>query len=269
MPPVTAAKKRLAFYRLNPCILLLVGLIALAGCAAPAKTVATDHPTPPPAPVRPILIIVPGALGNLGYAPMLNGLAAAGIDDDMQTFTWGAPSFLFFLNFQTTSIHHSAEAALAARIEQLANDHPGAAIDLIGHSAGCGVILGALPRLPLNLHVRTVLLLAPSVSPTYDLTPSLPHVSGHLHVFYSNYDKLFLYWRTGTFGTYDNVRIRAAGNCGFSGPSAASPIVIQHPYDPTWKPLGNDASHTGTLAEPFAKSILAPLLIVRPTIQQN
>jgi alpha-beta hydrolase superfamily lysophospholipase len=218
---------------------------------------------------RPILILVPGVAGNIGYRALLSGLTAAGIDQDVQTHTWGAPTFLLFLNFQTTSIHHAAEAALATRIEQMARDHPNVQIDLIGHSAGCGVILGALPRLPADLRVRTVLLLAPSVSPTFDLTPSLPHVSGHLHVFFSTYDRLFLSWRTSTFGTYDNVRTRAAGNCGFNGASAASPIVVQHPYDPAWKSLGNDGGHLGTLAKPFAKSVLAPLLIAGASKEQN
>jgi pimeloyl-ACP methyl ester carboxylesterase len=211
-----------------------------------------------------MLILVPGVAGNIGYDRLLSGLASAGIDRRVEIDSWGAPAILLFLNFQTTSIHQAAEKALAQRIEQIADDHRGLPIDLIGHSAGCGVILGALPQLPPGLQVRTVILLAPSVSPTYDVAPSLPHVSDHVHVFFSPYDRFFLSWRTSTFGTYDNIRTRAAGNSGFAGPSAASPILIQHPYDPAWKSLGNDGSHTGTLAQPFAKSILAPLLMTSP-----
>jgi hypothetical protein len=256
--PVTATKKRPLRPPSGLCMLLLGGLII--GCSTPAKP-AQNAPAVAPPPPRPILILVPGVAGNIGYDHLLSGLASAGVDRQVQIDSWGAPTILFFLNFQTTSIHHAAEVALAQRIEQLNRDHPGTQIDLIGHSAGCGVILGALPQLPPQLQVRTVLLLAPSVSPTFDLTPSLTRVSRHLHVFYSPYDKFFLYWRTSTFGTYDNIRTRAAGNCGFTGPSAASSILIQHPYDPSWKSLRNDGSHTGTLTEPFAKSILAPLLM--------
>ena len=44
-------------------------------------------------------------------------------------------------------------------------------IDLIGHSAGGGVILGALRRLPADVPVDRVVLLSPSVSPGYELPP--------------------------------------------------------------------------------------------------
>lgn len=240
--------------------LLILWLAILAGCASGRERVpagTTQAATKPAA----LLLLVPGVQGDVGYDALLRGLRAGGIGDTVQTHGWGAPLPFFFLNYQTDWVHHAAEADLATQIEQVGRTHPGEPIDLIGHSAGCGVILGALARLPAGMTVRCVVLLAPSVSPRYDLGPALGHVSGRLNIFYSDRDRLFLSWRTRTFGTYDNVHTRAAGNCGFAGASAADKRVVQHPYDPAWQTLGNDGDHFGTLAEPFAKAIIAPLFL--------
>jgi alpha-beta hydrolase superfamily lysophospholipase len=135
-------------------------------------------------------------------------------------------------------------------------EHPTARIDIIAHSAGSGVTLGALPRLQPE-QVDTVILLAASVSPTYDLAPAMARISGPLHAFVSAGDQTFLEWRTGTFGTYDNVKTPAAGNRGFATLPAGA---VQHRYDPSWRSLGNAGDHFGTLARPFARDIIAPLL---------
>jgi len=116
--------------------------------------------------------------------------------------------------------------------------------------------------MPADLHVRNVVLLAPSVSPGYELGPSAGHVEGTIWVFYSPHDKLFLSWRTGNFGTYDGIKTPAAGNRGFD-PAMVEALhgkVVQHAYDPAWAQLGNDGDHGGWLAKAFATTVLAALL---------
>src|SRR5439155_8919174 len=147
---------------------------------------------------------------------------------------------LFFLNFSNESIHRDAEEKLAARIQDWRKENPKSKIDLIGHSAGCGVILGALARLPADVHISHVFLLAPSVSPQYCLNDPLAHVDEKMHVYFSSKDNLFLSWRTGNFGTYDNVKTRAAGNCGFDLAWTATELrqkIQQHGYQPDWNKL--------------------------------
>ena len=56
------------------------------------------------------------------------------------------------------------ERRLARRVHQLRARYPLATIDVVAHSAGCGVALGGLARLEAP-QVRTVVLIAPSVSP--------------------------------------------------------------------------------------------------------
>ena len=133
---------------------------------------------------------------------------------------------------------------------------------MIAHSAGCGVTLGALAT-DASPMAHTIVLLNPSVSPGYPLAPSLAKIEDRLHVFHSDKDTVFLDWRTSTFGTYDNVKTKAAGNRGFDLsklPPELREKVVQHPREDWWPRQDNDGSHFGTTAEEFAKATLAPLL---------
>jgi pimeloyl-ACP methyl ester carboxylesterase len=230
--------------------LFIFMLVWIAGCShnSPAST-------------ENLLIVVPGA-GGFGFGSgMIKGLRDGGVDD-VDVFKWG--SHVFLLNLQDPVIHLKAETALAARLASHFKQYPDARIDLLGHSAGCGVILGALARIDPDLHVNTVVLLAPSVSPTYNLLPALKRIAGTLHNFHSTRDKLWLSWRVSTFGTYDNIKTKAAGNTGFTNldrlPPPLQQKVIQHPYDRAWRDLGNDGDHMGPTSRKFAEEMLAPLL---------
>ena len=239
--------------------LLFLLFVPLANLACSPGGTAIDAAPPPGAG---IVCFVPGVAGDHGgYAGLRSALQEAGAAD-VREFSWGSPIFLF--NFQSTSIHDAAENQLANRLADWLRQKPDCRIDLIGHSAGGGVILGALRRLPEGLLVDHVVLLAPSVSPGYDLEPALRHVRSRAHLFYSDKDVVFLKWRTGTFGTYDNIRTPAAGHTGFH-PKAPLPAnlaarLTQHAYDPAWGALGNDGSHTGPTAHDFVRSVVAPLL---------
>jgi hypothetical protein len=233
---------------------LLAALLGAFGCA------------PKPAPVAAagdVLFVVPGAGGYApGYARMIEALRSGGVKS-VQLVDWGSP--VFVLNLQDRGIHERAEQKLRAAIDDRHARFPGARIDLLGHSAGCGVILGALAKLEAEPRIGSVVLLAPSVSPTYELAPALAHLDGKLHVFYSERDTLWLKWRTGHFGTYDNLRTPAAGNLGFQNteqlPPALRGKLEQYRYDAAWRPMGNDGGHFGPVAPHFAAQVVAPLLL--------
>jgi len=210
-----------------------------------------------------VVVFVPGVSGDgPWYAGLKRGLG----DVRIETHSWGAPLPLFAMNFSNRRIHDEAEAKLARRLRKLVQDHRPARVDIVAHSAGCGVALGALRQIDRPI-VTSVVLLAPSVSPTYDLARSLAHVQGNIHAFHSDRDTLFLSWRTSNFGTYDNVRAKAAGNAGFDLSALAPELrgrIVQHAYDPAWRELGNDGSHDGPLAQAFVKRVVAPLLDLKP-----
>lgn len=231
----------------------MMWIALLGGCAG-----RPDNPATPD-----VLFFVPGAAGDGGhYDGLVRGLRAGGVRTHVEVVNWGAPGPLFGLNFQDDKIHRAAEEKLAAALRTWRAAHTAGRIDVIAHSAGCGVVLGAL-ALDGAPDVGTVVLLNPSVSPTYPLDRPLRRIGSRLHVFHSDKDTAFLSWRTRTFGTYDNVKTRAAGNVGFAVEGLAAELrtkVVQHAREPSWEVEGNDGGHFGTVKEPFVKATVAPLL---------
>lgn len=224
-------------------LLFLLALVLLVvGCANRPVPEVADRVT----------IFVPGVAGDgAWYDALHRELAAA--DRPARTFTWGAPKAFFFNNFTDEATHDRAEAELAEMIEHLPDTVK--RIDLIGHSAGCGVILGGVSKS--RREVDTIVLLAPSVSPGYDLAPASRQTRGAIHSFHSEYDVTLLKWRASTFGTYDRVKTPAAGHAGFAATDAK---LVQHAYDPTWDAAGNDGSHFGPVSGTFVRQIVLPLL---------
>lgn len=243
---------------------ILTGILIIASLAGPLGCRSTGSKQPA---ADRLVIVVPGAGGAAGLGGLVRGLRDADPHARYETFAWGAPPPLFMLNLQNQAIHDDAERKLARLIADRAAATTTAMrnrVQLVAHSAGCGVALGALRRLDRQASpvVSLVVLIAPSVSPAYDLSACAQSVGGPIHVFYSDRDNLWLSWRTGTFGTYDNVKTRAAGNAGFAEPTPAN--VVQHPYDETWKSLGNRGGHFDALSRQFAHQIIAPLLLLPP-----
>ena len=229
--------------------------MALAGCAG-----STGMPEGPDC-----IFFAPGVAGDgPWYAALRRGLRDGGVTDAPHTVSWGLPPPLTTFNFQTPSIHNGAEEKLARLIASFRQQHPGGRLRLLSHSAGGGVVLGALAKLDSSVEVDQVILLNPSVSPQYDLAPAAAHVRGQIHVFHSEKDTVFLGWRSRTFGSYDNIRTEAAGKVGFTSvqslPAPLQRKIIQHPYDPNWESLGNNGGHFGSTEHDFAVQLLAPLL---------
>jgi pimeloyl-ACP methyl ester carboxylesterase len=211
-----------------------------------------------------VIIFVPGVSGDgPWYDNLKRGLRDGGATLPIESIRWGAPSPLFMLNFNNVGIHTAAEEKLAARLTKIHSDFPAAPIIVLTHSAGGGVALGAIKQLPIDINIDRVVLLHPSVSPTYDLAAALERVQDRVIVFHSDRDTTFLKWRTSNFGTYDNVKTIAAGNSGFSTTQLSRPALgklRQIAFDESFQKLGNDGGHFGPTARSFAAQHIAPLL---------
>jgi pimeloyl-ACP methyl ester carboxylesterase len=195
---------------------------------------------------------------------MLRGLQEGGLDADVEAYDWtGADAGLGALLQQKRHVEQSRK--VEQMIERAAREQPGRRITLTAHSAGAGIIAWALEQLPDDVKVDSLVLLAPALSPTYDLTRALRHVTGHVYVFYSPYDAAVLGLGTRLFGTVDGVKTDAAGKVGFEEPAGADDKqyakIVQIPYNVAWAKLGNIGDHIGTMSRPFARKILAPLLL--------
>ena len=155
----------------------------------------------------------------------------------------------------------------AQRISDLILAHiaadPDSPIFLTAHSGGCGLAVWALEKLPSDVRLPAVLLIAPALSPTYDLTRALRHVDGRMYAFSSTLDTVVLDTGTRLFGTIDGVQTAAAGFGGFVEPAGADPSIyqrlVQRSYQRDWARYNDFGDHIGGMSRPFAKAVLAPL----------
>jgi len=157
---------------------VLAWSLFLGGCATPVISPKGAN----------TVIVVPGIGGDGDvYAQVVHSLHDHGSEDCLRVYDWGSSWFLFLRSIGSSQLHDSAEFRLAQQIIQWRTDHPHSRIALIGHSAGAGVVMGAIWRLPPGMSVGPVILLAPALSPDFDLRPALKHATV-VHVFYSSED---------------------------------------------------------------------------------
>jgi hypothetical protein len=169
---------------------------------------------------------------------------------------------------------YSRNRVQAQRIADLIVAHhtadPNSPIYLTAHSGGCGLAVWALEKLPPEISVRTVLLMAPALSPQYDLTSALRHVDTRMYAFTSTFDTVVLDTGTRLFGTIDGVQTSAAGFGGFVEPPTADPTLyrqklVQRPYQSDWARYNDFGNHIGAMSRLFSQAILAPLLTTNTT----
>jgi pimeloyl-ACP methyl ester carboxylesterase len=243
---------------------LLLLLVASAGCnhhRAENHEPATPALGPPP---KLYLLHLPGIGGTRRIDRMLTeGLVQGGIDADVEIHDWTGSDE--GMNALYARQRHEHEADIVAQmITDKFRADPRQKIILSGHSGGTGIAVWALERLPDDVKVDSLLLLASALSPGYDLSPALRHVRGKAYVLYSALDPV-LGVGTRMFGTIDGIKSDSGGRIGFTKPKdAVDPKqydkLVQIAYNPTWVRLNNIGDHIGAMMRPFAREILSPLL---------
>jgi len=238
-------------------IAIFLALFAI-GCGSEPASISVAPPPPP------VLIHLPGIGGELSIDHhLVNGLRDGGVSKSIEIIDWTesdrGPRAL-----GNVARHKEWAQRVAERIEAIYYADPRTPIILVGHSGGTGIAVWALEDLPPQVHVRTLLLLASALSPRYDLTVALRHVSGHAFSLYSDRDDAILGTGTSVFGTVDRVKGPAAGYIGFHTPPHGQTKeydkLIQLPYDPAWARFGNPGDHIGPTDRRFANAVLAPLI---------
>ena len=171
-------------------------------------------------PAKDYLLHLPGISGYHWLdRQMLTGLRDGGFSGDVDVRNWPGDEPGLAALFARKRNLKQAEVVADAIVAH-ARAHPAGRIVLTAHSGGAGIAVWALETLPDDVKVDMVLMLAPALSPQYDLTTALGHVRGKVYAFTSPLD-LVLGPGTSTFGTIDGVRCDAAGRCGFVVPERA------------------------------------------------
>jgi len=179
---------------------------------------------------------------------------------------WGHGWGRWHADLSNVANHRTRSRVLAERVMAWRGDHPGASVFLVGKSGGTGIVVGALEALPEGA-VEAVVLLAPAISPGYDLSKALRAVGRELVVFWSPLDVFTLGVGTLLFGTIDRVHTVAAGLVGFRPPAHLDDEghrqyakLRQVRWRPEMVSLGNFGGHIGTDNPAFLREHVLPLL---------
>lgn len=211
------------------------------------------------------LLHLPGIAGARGMDRlMLSGLRDGGFTGEIETYDWTEhdPGLNALMAYQR---NQSEAQKIADRLTEKFRADPSLHIIITSHSGGTGLAVWALEKLPADVKVDRVFLLASALSPQYDLTKALSHVRGKIYSFFSENDVLVLGAGTKLFGTIDGVRTESAGEVGFIMPPDADfqqyQKLVQKPYEKSWMEYGNIGDHIGPMHRAFSMHILAPLVI--------
>jgi pimeloyl-ACP methyl ester carboxylesterase len=143
---------------------------------------------------------------------------------------------------------------------------PGSPVYLVGKSGGAGIVVRALEGLPEG-SIEAVVLLAPALSPGYDLSTALKAVRREMVVFWSPMDVVILGAGTWLFKTVDRVRSVGAGMTGFRPPAGLDEAgrseyakLRQVRWSPSMASTGYLGGHVGPDLPAFLRKYVVPLL---------
>ena len=221
-------------------------------------------------------ILTAGGVGgfDLSGTALRYVLGAAGVPCAIHVFPWSHGLGRWFADLTDVPNRNAKAALLAQIVRRFKSRHADVPVFLVGKSGGSAVVVKALEELEEN-SVDRAILLAPALSPDYDLTAALRAVARELVVFWSPLDVLLLGLGTVVFGTADRIRTASAGLVGFREPGAADSAadsrragryakLRQIKWSGRMMAAGHLGGHFGPDSPVFLKKYVLPLLRTEP-----
>jgi pimeloyl-ACP methyl ester carboxylesterase len=238
-----------------------------AGCFGPGQCPHVCRPVLPVAPSPVGVVFVANGSGDVRIlsSNLRQVLADTCTPLQVETFIWSHGRGRVLADHTDYANMRAQGCRLAAQVGACRHQCPGCRIYLIGHSAGCAVVLAAAEMLPTE-SVDRIILLAPSVCADYDLRRALCTARCGIDVFCSHRDRLVLGLGMRLVGTADRRGRIAAGQRGFvpiimwPTDAALYAKLREHPWGPdvTW--TGNWGGHSGCNRASFLRAYVLPLL---------
>jgi len=231
---------------------------------------AVDAITDPDVPCDGLVLVADGIGGfDLCGRALARVVREAGLAYTTWIVRWGHGVGRWYADLTNAADCAARAGDVAETIRLFRERRPDVPIFLVGKSGGCAVMVQALERLE-GPAVERAVLLAPALSPGYDLTRALGRVRSEVVVFWSPLDLFFLGLGTGVFGTSDRVRGRGAGLVGFRPPAADAPPgrveayrkLRQVRWSPGMSATGYLGGHLGPDSPRFLARYVVPLLRV-------
>jgi pimeloyl-ACP methyl ester carboxylesterase len=238
----------------------------LAGCLASGERAEVSRAAPVMSGAEAIAFVANGA-GDFHTlsANLSRVVAQTHTSLQIETIDWSLGRRRYLADHIDHANHLLHGQRLATQVLAFRQACPARKVYLIGHSAGCAVILAAANILPPE-SVDRVILLAPSVCARYDLRPALRSTRDGIDVFYSSEDTFVLGLGMSVVGTSDRGCRVAAGQYGFThvitdeADAALYTRLHQHAWDPAVLWSGNNGGHYGSIRTDFLRAYVLPLV---------
>lgn len=167
---------------------------------------------------RGLTLVVGGIEGpSAANRSMAMGVLRSGYRGAVARFHWnrGPPLLRMAINLMSRRHHEFRSDELVQQIVDHLREHPTAPVNLLAQSGGCWIVVRALEKLPPGITVQSAVLLAPAISPGYDIQRAAERCDRALVSIGAPGDILLLGLGTTLFGTSDRVHTPAAGWVGW------------------------------------------------------
>jgi pimeloyl-ACP methyl ester carboxylesterase len=214
-----------------------------------------------------LTIVLPGIMGaGVLEDGIVRGLDRGGTPTAIELYDWTYGPLMMVYNLRAIDHNRREAEVIANKIVAYQDRYPGRPVNVVGYSGGGAEAVFVLEALPPGRNVTTAVLLAPTLSPNYDLQLAASHVQNGLRSFHSELDIPVLGVLVTAVGNSDGSHMPAAGVLGFNGAedAAYSPpgtaAVAQRAYDFDMLEQGHAGGHFGWRSPGFVATHVAPLL---------
>ncbi len=227
------------------------------------------HPRPPARADTPrrrrrgLVLVLGGIEGPSQYNyDMVRALLRSRYRGSVVRVDWnaGIPFLRSLVNLISRRHKQRQSVNLARLIVEHQRAYPDSPVGLIAQSGGCYIVVRALEQLPDAVQVQTAILLAPSISPGYDITVAADRCKDGLISVGGPGDFFFLGLGTLLFGTSDRVFSPSAGWVGWHH---RPPGFVEARWHPSWVRFGYYGNHTSSSSPRFIANVLARNFAVR------
>jgi pimeloyl-ACP methyl ester carboxylesterase len=229
-----------------------------------SQLLTQEVPTAAPCPVG--VVFVADGSGNLHgtFDSLTKVVADCKLPLCVERVDWSHGSCRIFSDLHSHHRQRTKGKWLADQVCAYRQAHPGNRVCLVGHSAGAAIVLAAAECLPPG-SVDRIILLAPAVSPTYDLRPALACACEGIDSFHSSHDCVSVLLAVS--GTADGCWRCSAGRGGFRFAShcpADTELyqkLRQTPWHKAFKEVGCHGGHYSWTGCEFLRACIVPMLL--------
>lgn len=217
---------------------------------------------------RGVALVLGGIEGpSLAQIRMVVGLVRGGWRGAIRVVAWnrGLPFIRPIVNLTSRARHERESAALVDAIRAFHARHPGAPVCVVAQSGGCWIAVRAMEKLDeAREAIDAAVLIAPAISPVYDLTRAARACRTRIVSIHSPFDWVMLGAGTTILGTADRRWGPAAGLVGWCERAGQTPEGCGVPnaltWTPAWARLGHFGGHCTSAAPRVVAAYVAPLL---------